>query len=620
MNRYPLWRYLLVIAVLVTGAMYALPNVFGQAPAIQVSTAVAGTELPAGTEDRVHGLLDDAGIAVVEVRRVQGSLLFRVPSDDDQAIARERVADALGREYTVAYNLIPAAPAWLRAIGGQPMNLGLDLRGGVHFLLEIDMASAIEQRLEQEVSDMRRFLREERIRYRGVTLEDNEVRIHFVDTDERDRAIDSLTQRYEDLDFSEATVAGSPGIVALMSDAAIELEREAALEQNVTTLRNRVDELGVAEPIVQQQGDTRIVVQLPGVQDTTRAKDILGATATLEFRLVHGSPGEWRDAAETGNVPFDARLYRERDGSPVLLKRDIIVTGDQINDAASGFDGRTGQPNVSIRLNSRGASSMQDVTMDNVGNQMAVVFIETLVETRLENGELVRERERTEEVINIATIRDVLSHRFQITGLSSSAEARNLALLLRAGALRAPVEIIEERTIGPSLGRDNIEQGVASVLVGLALVLVFMAMYYRVFGLIANLALISNLVILVAILSALQATLTLPGIAGIVLTVGMAVDANVIIFERIREELRNGNSIQASIHSGYDRALSTIADANITTLIAAVVLFAFGTGPVQGFAVTLSIGIVTSMFTALIGTRAVVNYVYGARRLQTLPI
>lgn len=620
MNRYPLWKYLLVVAVIVVGAVYALPNVFGQAPAVQVSSAADDATLPGDTRARVASALDRAGIELVEVRADEDTLLFIVGDGDRQSEARDRVAAELGREFTVAMNLVPAAPAWLTAINAQPMNLGLDLRGGVHFLLQLDMPSAVERVLEQEVSDMRRFLREERIQYRGISNEGDHLRIGFEDEAARDEALGPLEARYGDLTFSTTTALGRPAVEGRMTEAAVEAEREAALEQNITTLRNRVDELGVAEPIVQRQGDDRIVVQLPGVQDTTRAKEILGATATLEFRLVYGSRSDWQEAAETGRVPFDARMYRDRDGRPVLLQRDIIVTGDQINDASSGFDSETGQPNVSIRLNNRGASSMQEVTSDNVGNDMAVVFIENIIETRERDGELVTERETVEEVINIATIRAVLSHRFQITGLRSPSEARNLALLLRAGALRAPVEIIEERTVGPSLGQDNINQGFASVVGGLVLVLIFMAVYYRVFGLIANAALIANLMIVVAVLSGLQATLTLPGIAGIVLTVGMAVDANVIIFERIREELRLGNSVQAAIHSGYDRAMSTIADANITTFIAAVVLFAFGTGPVQGFAVTLSIGIATSMFTALIGTRAAVNAIYGGRRVKRLAI
>lgn len=394
--------------------------------------------------------------------------------------------------------------------------------------------------------------------------------------------------------------------------------QEFALQQNITTLRNRVNELGVAEPVIQQQGSSRIVVQLPGVQDTARAKEILGATATLEYRLVDGTHDVQKALA--GQVPPGSRLYRERNGAPILLDRRVIVTGDQIIDAASGFDQQSGSPAVFVTLDGAGAKKMSQVTRENIGKPMAVVFIENKTETRLVDGKPVNSVRRVEEVINVATIRDHFSKRFQTTGLDSSNEARDLALLLRAGALAAPVQIIEERTVGPSLGQDNIDQGFTSVLVGFVVVLFFMALYYRLFGLVANLALFANLVMIVAVLSLLQATLTLPGIAGIVLTVGMAVDANVLIFERIREELRLGNSPQASIQAGYEKAFSTIADANITTLIAAIVLFSFGTGPIKGFAVTLSIGIVTSMFTAIMGTRAVINLIYGRKRVHKLAI
>jgi preprotein translocase subunit SecD len=400
---------------------------------------------------------------------------------------------------------------------------------------------------------------------------------------------------------------------------AIRNEKKSALQQNIITLRNRVNELGVAEPVIQQQGDSRIVVQLPGIQDTTTAKKILGATATLEFRLTHGTLSDWMDARDSGRIPVNALLYKERNGDPVLLNRRVIVTGDQINDAASTIDTEQGVPAVTVRLNGIGAKKMGDTTRENVGKPMAVVFIENKVETRTVNGKQIKKRYTTKEVINVSTIREPFGARFQITGMESQ-EAHDLALLLRAGSLRAPVEIIEERTIGPSLGRDNINQGFRSVMIGFALVLIFMAVYYRSFGMIANVALTFILVILVAILSILQATLTLPGIAGIVLTVGMAVDANVLIFERIREELRNGNSPQASIHAGYEKAFSTITDANVTTLIAAIVLFSLGTGPIKGFAVTLTIGIITSMFTAIVGTRGIVNYLYGNKTLDKLSI
>lgn len=617
MNRYPAWKNLLIALVVGLGALFALPNLHGQDPAVQIS-ARSG-DLPAAAGERIRSLIEGSGLEILGMRREEGSLLVRFADSAAQHEARGLLADALGGDFLVALNLAPAAPEWLRAIGGQPLNLGLDLRGGVHFLLEVDMQAAVESALEQKVGDIRRLLREEGIRYRGVTLDGGVINIRFIDVETRARALDLLAAEYRDLEFREAAETERPLLTARLGEAAAEEERTSALEQNVITLRNRVDELGVAEPVVTRQGQERIVVQLPGVQDTTRAKEILGATATLEFRLVRGSEADWRDAARSGDTPFDARLYRHRDGRPVLLKREVIVTGDQIVDAASSFDNRTGSPVVVVNLNNAGANRMQDVTAEHVGDPMAVVFIENRVETKRVDGETVRERTRVEEVVNIATIRDVLSHRFQIEGLALE-EARDLSLLLRAGALSAPIEIIEERTIGPSLGADNIRQGMLSVAIGLALVVVFMALYYRAFGLFADVALLVNLVIVLAVLSALQATLTLPGIAGIVLTVGMAVDANVLIFERIREELRAGNSVQASIHAGYDRAIGTIADANVTTLIAALVLFMLGTGPVKGFAITLSIGIVASMFTAILGTRALVNIVYGGRRLQRLPI
>ena len=617
MNRYPLWKYLLLVVVLLLGVVYALPNVFGQDPAIQVSVRDGG--LPGDAAERVTSILDRNDIEVTDVRRREETLLVLLAEEDAQRDARASVNEELGDRFVVALNRVSAAPAWLRAIGGDPVNLGLDLRGGVHFLLEVDMESAVTGALEQNMSDLRRYMRENDIRYRGISVEDEGIRIRFPDTEQRDRAADTLAGEYRDLEFEEGESESGTVLLADLSEEAKQTEREGALDQNVTTLRSRVNELGIAEPIVTQQGDRRIVVQLPGVQDTTRAKEILGATATLEFRLVHGSPGDWQQAASGGSVPYDAKLYERRNGQPILLNRDVIVTGDQISNASSSFDSQSGSPVTVVNLNNAGANRMQEVTAEHVGDQMGVVFIENTVTTEMVDGEAVKKRQRTEEVINVATIRDVLSHRFQIEGLSST-EARDLALLLRAGALSAPIEIIEERTIGPSLGQDNINQGVTSIIVGLLLVLVFMALYYRVFGLVADLALVTNMMLMTAALSVLPATLTLPGIAGIVLTVGMAVDANVLIFERIREELKNGNSVQASIHSGYNKAFGTIADANVTTLIAAIVLFSFGTGPIKGFAVTLSIGILTSMFTAILGTRAVVNLIYGGRRLSRIAI
>jgi preprotein translocase subunit SecD len=483
----------------------------------------------------------------------------------------------------------------------------------------VDMQAAVRQAEERYVGDLRSLFRNEKLRYQSVSrTPDKGIVVSFKDLQTRNKAYDLVQRSFDDLAVQEEEAGGDYLLTAHMTEKAVRQLRHFALQQNITTLRNRVNELGVAEPVIQQEGEDRIVVQLPGVQDTARAKEILGATATLEFRLVDEEHSV-KDALE-GRVPVGSRLYRTRDGKPILLKKRVIITGDYITDAASGIERRSGSPAVFITLDGRGARIMSDRTKDNVGKRMAVVYIENKVETRRVDDKTVRVPRTIEEVINVAVIREQLGKRFQITGLDSTEEARNLALLLRAGALAAPIEIIEERTIGPSLGQENIDQGFLSVVIGLFLVLVFMAVYYRLFGLVADLALALNLVLIVAVLSMLQATLTLPGIAGIVLTVGMAVDANVLIFERIREELRSGNTPQASIHSGYEKAFSTIADANITTLIAAIVLFGFGTGPIKGFAITLSIGILTSMFTAIMGTRAVVNLIYGGRRVSSLAI
>ncbi len=616
-NKYPLWKYALLIVVIGAGALFALPNLYGNDPAVQLSPRRG--DISIGLRDEALKLLEQNDIKAISADMDENRLTVRFSDEEQQLIGRDLMVDAFGDIHTIALNLVPATPEWLRDIA-KPMYLGLDLRGGVHFLMEIDMETAMQQSEEKYIETFRTFLRGEDIRYRGAKQVEGGVSVRFSEVELRDRAITALTVEFPDLELSPYEEDESFFILAAMSEEALEAERRSALQQNLVTLRNRVNELGVSEPIIQQQGRERIVVQLPGVQDTTAAKEILGATATLEYRMVHGTAADWFTAEETGRIPPNAKMYRNReDGGPVLLQRRVIVTGDQIKDASSGIDTQSGSPAVFINLDGAGAKRMQDVSSENIGNLMAVVFIENRVTTTRVDGELVRNKERVEEVINMATIRDVLSHRFQTTGLDTD-EARTLALLLRAGALKAPIEIVEERTIGPSLGRDNIESGVKSVLIGMALVLIFMAIYYKVFGLIADVALVVNLALIVAVLSSLQATLTLPGIAGIVLTVGMAVDANVLIFERIKEELRNGNSVQAAIDSGYEKAFVTIADANITTLIAAVVLFVFGTGPIKGFAITLSIGILTSMFTAIVGTRAVVNLLYGGRRRQSLPI
>jgi preprotein translocase subunit SecD len=542
----------------------------------------------------------------------------RFNDTEDQLAAADLIKDALGAEYVVALNLAPSTPAWLQAMNALPMYLGLDLRGGVHFLMEVDMESAIEKALQRYGSDLRDVLRKDKVRYISIRPTHDNLVVKFRSPEDREKGSATIHSEYRDLQLKEVDDGSAFLLEIALDDNEVREIRKLALQQNITTLRNRINELGVAEPIVQQQGDRRVVVQLPGVQDTAAAKRILGATATLEYRAVDFEHDV--ESARSGRVPAGSSLYRHRDGSYVLLKNRVIATGDQIVNARSGFDNNTGSPQVSVTLDGKGGRKMLDFTKENVGKPMAVVFIENKPVTRIVDGETVVTNRKVEEVISVATIRDVFGKQFQTTGLDSPQEAHELALLLRSGALAAPIRIIEERTIGPSLGAENIEQGFQSVVIGFCLVLVFMAVYYKVFGLVANLALTFNVVMVIALLSMLQATLTMPGIAGIVLTVGMAVDANVLIFERIREELRNGNTPQASIHAGYAKAFSTIADANVTTLIAAVVLFSFGTGPIKGFAVTLSLGIMTSMFTAIMGTRAVINLIYGGRRLQRLPI
>ncbi len=619
MNRYPLWKNLLVVLALVFGVIYALPNLYGEDPALQISARASA--ITAADQQRVTEVLQQNVIPFVRAELVNDQVLVRFANTEDQLKAAEVVRKALGRGYIVALNLASNTPAWLSALGAKPMYLGLDLRGGVHFLMEVDMDAALKQLRERTVEDVRGFLRTEKLRYQLVASEGNDIVVRFADDAERESSKDKLARQYPDLEW----VSKDDGKLALLlgrfSEKAVQTERKAALEQNITTLRNRVNELGVSEPVIQQQGDDRIVVQLPGVQDTVRAKEILGATATLEFRLVEGTPTEWEEAAKTGQVPAGALLFEQRGGHPVLLKRQVIITGNQIVDASSGIEQQSGSPAVFVNLDSKGAKRMSEITGKNIGQPMAVVFIENKVETVEENGQIVKKKSVVQEVINIATIRDQLANRFQISGLDSSKEARDLALLLRAGALRAPIEIIEERTVGPSLGADNIKAGVNAAIIGFIAVALFMIIYYSLFGVFANVALLVNLMLIVAALSLLQATLTLPGIAGIVLTLGMAVDANVLINERIREELRNGNTPQAAIHAGYERAFATILDANLTTLLAALALFAFGSGPIKGFAVTLTIGIVASMFTAIVVTRSLVNLVYGRQaRLKSIAI
>ncbi len=617
LNRYPLWKYLLIVAVIVAGFIYALPNLYGEDPAVQISSSERLLDEDARIE--IEAVLERHNIAYKEIEVDENSILVRFGDTGDQLKAKDLIKSSLGNGYVVALNLAPATPDWLSSLNAEPMFLGLDLRGGVHFLMEVDMQSALEKAEMRYYSDIRSLLRKNKVRYLKIKhIKSVGIEIKFRDEERRQKAIDLIENEFRGLDIKKLSRDGDLFLDVKLGEQEAREIQEFALQQNITTLRNRVNELGVSEPIVQRQGSNRIVVQLPGVQDTARAKEILGATATLEYRMVD-TEHDAQDAVN-GRIPIGSRLYYERNGDPVLLDKEVIITGDQVIDASSGLDQDTGSPAVFVTLNSKGAKKMEENTKNNIGKPMAVVFIEHKVDTKMVDGELVKVRSKVEEVISIATIRGVFSKRFQTTGLDSFEEARNLALLLRAGALSTPIEIVEERTIGPSMGQDNIDQGFQSVVIGFILVLIFMIVWYRVFGLVANLALALNLVLIVAVLSMLQATLTLPGIAGIVLTVGMAVDANVLIFERIREEIRVGNTPQASINAGYEKAVTTIADANITTLIAATVLYAFGTGPIKGFAVTLSIGILCSMFTAIMGTRAVINLIYGGRKVKKLSI
>lgn len=614
MNHYAAWKNLLIFAVIAFGVLVAVPNIFGDDPALQISRD-SGSAMAELERDQVALALDERDIAYSSLYERDGRVMVLFDAVEEQLRASDLLHEDLGSGYVVALTLAPRTPAWLRSLGLKPMSLGLDLRGGVHFLFEVDIEAAVVLRLQQYESDFDKLLRKNRIK-RQTRIVNNAIHITLGDPADADRAEELISDADADIDLSRRTESGNVVIVARMTEDQIKQRRDFAIQQNTVTLRNRVNELGVAEPVVQRQGLDRIVVQLPGVQDPAQAERVLGATATLEFRLVCDGENAI-EAQRRGRAPIGCELFKDRSGNPVLLKRRTIVSGDQLVDATSGFS--QGQPAVFVKLDSKGSREMLDTTKSNLGKPMAVVFVEQKRDFVERDGEMVEVNREEKEVINVATIQGVFSSNFQITGLDVN-EARDLSLLLRAGALAAPIYKVEGRMIGPSLGHDNVAKGQRAIVIGLAVVAVFMLVYYRMFGLVANLALLANIVLVVALLSLLQASLTLPGIAGIVLTVGMAVDANVLIFERIREELSIGNSPQASIHAGYEKALSTIADANLTTLIAAIVLFAFGTGPIKGFAVTLSLGIITSMFTAIIGTRAVVNLIYGGRKLEGLSI
>jgi preprotein translocase subunit SecD len=610
LNRYPLWKYLLILAVAALGFIYAAPNLYPPDDAVQISGSSSGMVIDEKVLNKVEQALNEAGIEYFGAVQDGTAAQLRFYDGEAQLHGKSVIADALGNDYVVALNQAPTTPDWLVAMGGAPMKLGLDLRGGVHFLLEVDTDSAITKRQETSADEMKDKLRDERIRYSSVEVEDTAIIATFRDTELRNSAISALRSDYPQMLFSKDIPSDDADVMfkATLSEAAVREIEQYALGQNLTTLRKRVNELGVSEPIVQSQGRNRIIVQLPGVQDTAEAKRVIGKTANLEFRL-EAEPDALMAAKET----FDYQ------GRPAQLERKIILTGDHVANATTTLDPDTNSPQVNITLDSLGGTKMNHATRSNVGRRMAVLFIEYKTRMNTETnaqGEQVEVPEQYTEskVISLATIQSALGVQFRITGLNAPGEASELALMLRSGALAAPMYFVEERTIGPSLGAENIELGVQSVQWGMALVLLFMIIYYRVFGIFANIALSVNVLLLVAVMSLLGATLTLPGIAGIVLTVGMAVDANVLIFARIREELKAGSSPHAAISAGYDRAFTTILDANLTTLIVAVILYAIGSGPVKGFAVTLSIGILTSMFTAIMGTRALVNLVYGRRK------
>ena len=614
MNRYPLWKYLTVLIAVVIGLLYTLPNFFGESPAVQVSSAKATLKIDPATLDRVQTILQQADIpntgAAFELNGTVGTVRVRFPSTDIQLKARDLIEKTLNPNpaepsYTVALNLLPASPAWLSAIGANPMYLGLDLRGGVHFLLQVDMQGALTSRYDALVTDLRVALRDQRIESTGIERDGMSVVLSFSNAAARDRAISALRTRNPDLQMLERTEGTRLQIVGRLSQAAITAVQSSALKQNITTLHNRINELGVAEPIIQQQGTDRIVVQLPGVQDVAKAKDILGRTATLEIRMVDDSPAA-ASALAAGTVPFGLERYLDRDGRPLLVRRQVVLTGENLQDAQAGRDSQNQQPAVHLTLDSKGARIFRDVTRDNVNKRMAILLFE----------------KGRGEVVTAPVIRgEIPGGQVQISGSMTAEEAADTALLLRAGSLAAPMEIIEERTIGPSLGAENIEKGFNSTLYGFIGIAIFMVIYYHLFGAFSTIGLALNILLLLALLSMLQATLTLPGIAAIALTLGMAIDSNVLINERIREELRNGESPQNAINLGFDRAWGTIIDSNLTTLIVGVALLIFGSGPVRGFAVVHCLGILTSMFSAVVGVRALANLWYGhKKKLQSISI
>ncbi|MDE3943450.1 protein translocase subunit SecD [Glaesserella parasuis] len=611
LNRFPLWKNLMVILVVAIGILYALPNLYGEDPSVQVS-GTRGQQASAETLMQVQSALASLNITPKAMNLENGSILVRLNKDEEQLPAKEKIAEVLGNNYSVALNLAPATPEWLTSIGGEPMKRGLDLRGGVRFLMEVDMNTALAKQQDQLQDTLRNDFRKEKWQYKAVKKAENfATDEEFKDTDTADKAVRYIRRTNPNL---EATYI-SPTVVRFAQSAqGLATSRDLAIEQNLSILRKRVEELGVSEPTIQRQGADRIVVELPGVQDTARTKEILGATATLEFRLVNGNAN--LESAARGIVPADSEIKYSRDGMPTVLYRKTILGGEHIINATSGKDER-GLPNVSINLDAQGGDLMSNATKSAVGKPMATLYSEFKDSGRRDaNGKVILEKH--EEVINVATINSRLGSSFQITGINSAAEAQNLAVLLRSGALIAPIVIVEERTIGASLGADNVAQGMDASMLGLGLTILFCVVYYKVFGLFATAALLANLVLTIGLMSLIGATLTMPGIAGIVLAVGMSIDANVLIYERIKEEIRNGRSIQQAIHEGYNGAFTSIFDSNLTTILVAIILYAVGTGPVKGFAVTLALGVMISMFTAITGTRMLVNLVYGGKRVKKL--
>ena len=628
--RYPAWKYLLILVVLVVSTLYALPSLYPDEPAVQISGAKAGTQIDQSIVQKAEQILKSENIASHDNSFTNNAALLRLDSSEAQLKAKDALRQGLGDDYVVALNLAPTTPEWLQKIGAKPMKLGLDLRGGVHFLLEVDMDKAISQRMETSATDLRRQLRDNKLKFNSLSLNNNTITVQFANNDDRSAVMDFL--RRNGNEFNQQALATTDGAMLRLTytDTRKQEIESYAVNQNLTTLRNRINELGVAEALVQTQGSNRIVVELPGVQDTAEAKRVLGRTANLEFRLVsdlndqHIDPYTGQLSSQTLPPGTEAFAFESLDsGRQLLLNRSRILTGERVQNASSGFSQDTGGAEVNITLDSAGGKLMADATRNAVGKRMAVLFIENKQRisyvTDPETGVQTEVRTPYTEsvVINAATIQAVLGSQFRITGLDSPQEAAELALMLRAGALAAPMYFVEERVIGPSLGQENIDKGVTSTQIGFILVAIWMVVFFRLFGVIANFALVFNLAMILTVMSWIGASLTLPGIAGIVITIGMAVDANVLIFERIREELKEGRSPQQAIKHGYENALSSIADGNITTLIAAIILFAVGTGPIKGFAVTLAIGIVTSMFTAIIGTRAIVNFVWGRQKRLT---